>query len=414
MTTRVIKSPAIIIPYERKYMYVIHMTDDENCKISRVKYFYDGVLYEIDGVIYVYLKSNDYPMENMVVDNIQSAQQIFKYDYHYHLNIINMIHSTKNILPRDIARKMNIRCSTSEDWIDVDISDLNTTLQESCESLTIKFDRRILMDNVITPNFSDPFAMTVCLYKDETCISSIELKPLSKTDILLVWSSTHSDYENHNYNKFMRCVAIIICNRLGYTTLKSFSIHPTTTYVLMKYFQAIATINKRPIELLPYPEIEKLHEMNSSIDLTVSIDRLMHVENSKPLIYRLFEQFCKEIICYSNPTIDGGKNNNYKYMEKQTLKRKIRKSKKRKQRKSRKQYGGTLSPEIKYLLQQTFPRARQGQVNIGPSYARIHKFMLDYDIPIVKSSEDEVVDYISRWIHKLGLPEDVANPPRAP
>jgi hypothetical protein len=149
----------------------------------------------------------------------------------------------------------------------------------------------------------------------------------------------------------------------------------------MKYFQAIALINKQPIALLPYPEIEKLHELNSSIDLTVSIDRLMRVENSKPLIYRLFEQFCREIICYSNPTIDGGKNNNYKYMAKQTLKRKLRKSKKQK---SRKQYGGTLSPEIKYLLQQTFPR--QGRVNIGPSRARITKFMIDYDIPIVQSS----------------------------
>jgi hypothetical protein len=151
--------------------------------------------------------------------------------------------------------------------------------------------------------------------------------------------------------------------------------------------------------------------MNSSIDLTVSIDRLMRVENSKPIIYRLFEQFCKEIICYSNPTIDGGKNKKYIYMKKRTLK-KIRKSKQRK--KSRKQYGGTLSPEIKYLLQQTFPRAGPRQVNIGPPRARITKFMIDYDIPIVESSLHEVEDYISRWIHGLSLPEDIANPPRAP
>jgi hypothetical protein len=40
--------------------------------------------------------------------------------------------------------------------------------------------------------------------------------------------------------------------------------------------------------------------------------------------------------------------------------------------------------------------------------------MIDYDIPIGQSSLNEVEDYLSRWIHKLGLPEDVANPPRAP
>ena len=86
--------------------------------------------------------------------------------------------------------------------------------------------------------------------------------------------------------------------------------------------------------------------------------------------------------------------------------------KKIKKRKSRKQYGGTLSPEIRYLLQQTFPR--QNRINIGPSRDRITKFMIDHDIPIVQSSLNEVEDYISRWIHRLGLPEDVANPPRAP
>ena len=182
------------------------------------------------------------------------------------------------------------------------------------------------MDNVLTPDFSDPFAMFICLYMDGSCISSIELKPLSTTDVLLSWSSTYIEYANHKYNKFMRCVAIIICGRLGYTTLKSLSINPTTTYLSMKYFEATATINKQPLSLLSYEDLVQLHSKhNNNIDLSISISSLMRLEDSIPVIYKMFHTFCSEITCYDSPSVDGGTRQKTKKTKKQKKQRKSKK-----------------------------------------------------------------------------------------
>jgi hypothetical protein len=122
--------------------------------------------------------------------------------------------------------------------------DINNILKHKCSNLSIHLDYVYNLDlpndTISTysdiPNLSDPI---LCLYNEYGCISSISYY-INAKDIEII-SKTEPEYEKKKYNKFLRCVSIILSKFILNTVenVFSYSVNPISTYILVSYFGGI-------------------------------------------------------------------------------------------------------------------------------------------------------------------------------
>lgn len=124
------------------------------------------------------------------------------------------------------------------------ITEINTILKHKCSNLSLQLDYvynlEVPKDTITTfygfPSLEHPI---LCLTNDNGCISSIEYH--ISTDEVEITSKTDPEYEKKKYNKLLRSVTILISNLIldSITTLKSYTVNPISTYLLVSYFGGI-------------------------------------------------------------------------------------------------------------------------------------------------------------------------------
>jgi len=90
--------------------------------------------------------------------------------------------------------------------------------------------------NILTAN-----TLLLSIFKGDTCVSSIELIPDGSN--ITINRNTHRDYQNRKFIKLLTSVTIIIARSLNITKIKTITVNPTTSYLMVKYFQATAYIS---------------------------------------------------------------------------------------------------------------------------------------------------------------------------
>jgi len=95
------------------------------------------------------------------------------------------------------------------------ITHINDELHLTCPELTLVFDYyRNLSGTIAQYNaHKNPNKLLLCLYYQDTCISSIELAfddIINHPQYITINSKTMEGYTNRKYNKFLRSVVIYI------------------------------------------------------------------------------------------------------------------------------------------------------------------------------------------------------------
>jgi hypothetical protein len=142
--------------------------------------------------------------------------------------------------------------------------------------------------------------LVLCLYKDNTCISSIEL--VMYEDYISINSKTLNVYENKKINTLLRAIVIIIGNLFNNIKyIKSGAINPISAYILTRHFKAtidddkdnhtfitylkkIITNDDKYIPLKIFEDFKKINKhfgLNLIIELTDE-----NIENA----YRIFNE----------------------------------------------------------------------------------------------------------------------------
>lgn len=96
--------------------------------------------------------------------------------------------------------------------------------------------------------------LMLCLYHRNSCISSVTLN--IKDTTITIESKTHEDYESKKFNKLMRCITIIICDKLicnigeKLKTIVSYPINKISSWLLISNFEThIFDSEEQPINL---------------------------------------------------------------------------------------------------------------------------------------------------------------------
>ncbi len=125
------------------------------------------------------------------------------------------------------------------DAIDL-LNNLNMSLQEKCVNLEIRIGMMTEMTgqlHVYSPKSKK--SLVVCLYYNNDCISSIQL--VINDDGIEIRSFTDEMYSGKKYNTLLRCVLLILANKIKLNgepinMLYSSATNPISAHLLMKSF----------------------------------------------------------------------------------------------------------------------------------------------------------------------------------
>ena len=170
------------------------------------------------------------------------------------------------------------------------IKELNELLKSYCPPLTIILNKQRDMKGKITSFSQDDYGLLLCLYLNDNCISSINLKPSDTNFVLEIDSKTHDNFQGYKYNKLLRCVAIIIGNliRLNghpYQYIESLAVNWISAWTLINNFTTESVKTEDNIEsyrifehyikkynFMPFKNIiEKFYKDNPGEDLTLLV-----------------------------------------------------------------------------------------------------------------------------------------------
>ena len=141
--------------------------------------------------------------------------------------------------------------------------------------------------------FNDIDFLILCLYHNDTCVSSIELmKDEGRMDIN---SKTLEMYEGYKYNTLLRGVAILVAAALGCTHFDSTAINPTSAYVLLKYYKAQPLtktfadyLSTQPnltyATIADFKNVHKRFDVNLTIELTPQ-----NVQHTRRVVQKLIQ-----------------------------------------------------------------------------------------------------------------------------
>jgi hypothetical protein len=146
----------------------------------------------------------------------------------------------------------------------------------------------------------DTNTLLLCIFKGDTCISSIEVIPIHSG--IRINRNTHKEYQNRKFIKLLTSVIIIIARDLypQIEYIKSTAINPTSSYLMVKYFKAKA-YNDSGEEITP-----ELTEYTDHIEYIKKYERI-HTEieiNPENIANaeQMFDIIEKEVKCRRSTT----------------------------------------------------------------------------------------------------------------
>ena len=297
------------LKYKNKYLNlkkqiggakIIHFVDDDDRFVIDMKTIDDIDLFIITD------KVTRRKMSTMLHDD-DDIIVLKKNDNYYVIKInkktstiIKMTDEHKSTLLKEIMAKININeyiykntpfvtSTLSPNIINAQnkIIQLNIELHKKCANLFLRFDFGYnmtgctFMFNKYNYNF-----LTLCLYFDKTCVSSIQLHFDTRNKCVVIYSKTSSDYENKKYNKLLRAVVIIICDfiiiqetKINYVFAKA--TNPISAFVLINSFNGSPPlliqsriINGINDDNITYAEISEYIKINKFIDIYIDINEI--------------------------------------------------------------------------------------------------------------------------------------------
>ena len=133
---------------------------------------------------------------------------------------------------------------------------LNADLHRTCPDFRINVDYVFALDDpsLVTAYTLPPKPTTIliCLFKENNCVSSLELEKDSiVSNQIEISSLTLKSYERRQFNKLLRAVIILIAKAIEPTTEKvgSIAINPISAFIMLNFFNAEYTNRENKISL---------------------------------------------------------------------------------------------------------------------------------------------------------------------
>ena len=174
------------------------------------------------------------------------------------------------------------------------INELNELLNKRChKNYRLSLDYMYNLNGKIATFSNIIHYLVLCLYKDNTCISSVEL--VIHEDYISINLKTLHMYENKKINTLLNAIVIIIGNLFNNIKfIKAIAINPISAYILTKYFKAqidndifIKYLNTKNIENISLKIFEDFKKNNNHFSLTLTIELTdENIENA----YRIFNE----------------------------------------------------------------------------------------------------------------------------
>ena len=278
-----------------------------------------------------------------------------------------------------------------------ELTSINLMLQKKCPELSLELNySKNLRGNIAQYNtYKNPNKLLLCLYYEDTCISSIEMlfnETTNKLDITIN-SKTVEEYRNRKYNKFLRSVAIYVSRFItidgsNVTTVVSQGVNEITIWQMITYFNAtykndpfnevfVNYMEDNPISVKEISNYFKENDPNHYDGIRLIVD-LTNTE--------LFEKNRQNVMVYMDDIIcvimrnKGGKRTKKVYKSKSRKSRKI-KSKKGKTQKTKINKGGKINHLVASL--------RLPSVNVE---------IPNGEIELAKSKLYEDVEYCGKYV----------------
>lgn len=192
-----------------------------------------------------------------------------------------------------------------------EIDRINKLLQEQCFSYSLKFDYTYNMDGQLhLYNLFNYKLVTLCLYYNGNCISSIQIDSAGGPTISID-SKTSTQHERNQFNTLLRSVVIMIASKIKYngtniTEIYSCAISPVSAYLLLLKFKGTLTepnvrvnnnrtlYNNSPKNTpLTKEFIEKYYEKNNaaSADIIIKVTDKEVVDNAEAIFNSIIPKY---------------------------------------------------------------------------------------------------------------------------
>jgi hypothetical protein len=282
----------------------IYQFETENC----MKYFY--VKPTDEYIVYDNRRKKEIIIVKITQTNETNDKIVEEYFNSY-------IHSRKNILssvqPKNIVLiyDNNSKCKTelNLDSCGAILKDWNGKLKSQYDkTMRLEFDYMYKLTGIMSANDSANILL-LCLYKENSCISSIEIQLNTKINEINVSvnSKTNKKYEGKKYNLFLRCMAVILCYNLQHNNqdkkilkLKSIAVNPISAYIFIKYFngEIIDYDNK---DIMDKRKINNINNIENKDEITFQqIDELFGASGSFIVVILVDENNVEKAIKKAN------------------------------------------------------------------------------------------------------------------
>jgi hypothetical protein len=278
-----------------------------------------------------------------------------------------------------------------------ELNKINLMLQVKCPELSLELNYYKNLRGTIAQynTYKNPNKLLLCLYYQDTCISSIEMlfnETNNKLDITIN-SKTTEEYRNRKYNKFLRSVAIYVSRFItidgrNVTSVVSQGVNEITIWQMITYFNAtyknepfnesfVNYMEDKPISVKEISNYFNENDPNHYDGIVLRID-LTNTE--------LFDKNRENIMVYMNEILcviignKGGKRTKKVYKSKARKSRRI-KRKRSKTQKTKTNKGG----KINYLVASVIVPSVNVEIPNG-------------EIELAKSKLHEGVEYCGKYV----------------
>lgn len=274
-----------IILYERDFnkniiievKYNIYKINIEDCD-----YYFKNKSLEEHNYIVIMIKKDIYIVE--INPNIYKLKYITDILDTLQPDIFELSVSRFKLKIKHILREKNILCEYFDNCVKYKnnilerptnkINELNNLLNKTCP-YNLSLNYLYNLEGKITTFHNNINYLVLCFYKDNTCISSVELVIYENN--IEINSKTLHIHEKQKINTLLRAVVIIIgklFNNIKY--IKSVAVNPTSAYILTNHFKAQIYDNEDNHSFIEYLKIKE-------------------TENNEYIPYKIFEDFKKYI-----------------------------------------------------------------------------------------------------------------------
>jgi len=217
------------------------------------------------------------------------------------LQIINLLNRIPNF---KFISNYYFRCIELQNLADakgiVDI--LNADLHRTCPDFRINVDYVFALDDpslvtalTLPPN---PNTILICLFKENNCVSSLELEKDSIVrNQIEISSQTLKSYERRQFNKLLRAVIILIAKAIDPTTEKvgSMAINPISAFIMLHFFNAEFMNPEKKISLDKNSTFDDIDSAMMKVD-SIKTSIILNDENIQNAL-RVFNETIEKINC---------------------------------------------------------------------------------------------------------------------